>query len=138
MHNGAHAGRRKVRLDMLMMIPAERRHAIATPDPELTQGRRQAACTSDDVGVRQSPHTAIGQPARDDLTAVERFGVSHDQRHRERHVHHQALHRRFPPLGQRRACTAVRRVARAERLPYLASLSRSNDAELIQYRSPVG
>ncbi len=82
-----------VGLEVLVVVPAEGRHAVAVAEPELVPERRsQLSRAGREVGVRVPVPAPVGE-ARDDLpVAEELLAAPQDRRHVELVVHDQAFH----------------------------------------------
>ena len=97
---GHHAADRDadVGLQVLVVVPAERPHAVAVLQPELVAERcREPARPWRELGVRVAVPALVGQ-ARDDLpVAEELLAAPQDRGHVELVVHDQAVHFSLPP-----------------------------------------
>ena len=92
----------EVRLVVLVVVPAERRHAVAALETRLLQRDGQLPRTAHRVAVVRAVEALVGQ-ARDDLAvAEERLRAAQQVRQRQREVHHQAVHPAHSPMRERR------------------------------------
>ena len=83
----------EVRLDVLVVVPAERRDAVAALEAERLEPHGERAGAPGHLGVGVAVEALVGQ-ARDDLGAPEvRLGAPQQRRERELEVHHHAVHR---------------------------------------------
>ena len=82
----------EVRLEMLIVVPAERGNAVLGADAQALEPACQPARAVGEVGVRVPMERPV-RPACDDGAAREDpLGATQDCRQREREVHHQAVH----------------------------------------------
>jgi hypothetical protein len=82
----------EVRLEVLLVVPAQRRDAVPGPDAEPRERRGQTAATIDDVAVGGARERPVGAP-RDDLARREEgAGALEEVGEREGDAHHEALH----------------------------------------------
>ena len=83
----------EVRLEVLVVVPAERRNPVAALEAEPTEPDGELLRPSHHVRVRVAVEGAVGE-ARDDLLRAEvRLDAAQDRRQRQLVVHHQAVHR---------------------------------------------
>jgi hypothetical protein len=82
----------EVRLQVLVVVPAERRHPVALLEAEVLQRDRELLRARRHVGVRVPVEAPIGQPRDDLLRAEERLRAPQEVRKRQLEVHHQAVH----------------------------------------------
>ena len=87
-HDRAHRRRRRVHLEVPVVVPAERRDAVAGFDAEPRERVRDLARARVKRAVRVAVHRAVGE-ARDDLALwEERARAIEKMRQRQREVHH--------------------------------------------------
>ena len=87
----AHQRDAEVRLEMLVVVPAERGHPIAGTDAETLQRAGQAPRAGGEIGVGV-PVDRLVRPTRDDLAPrKDADSVTENRLQREREVHHQAV-----------------------------------------------
>jgi hypothetical protein len=96
----------KVRLQVLVVVPAERRHAVAALEPELLQRGRELLCTRRHFGIRVVVEALVRQTCRDLLGAEVRLGAPQHRRQRQLEVHHLPVHYDPFPKDARRAMSA--------------------------------
>jgi len=91
----------EVRLVVLVVVPAERRHTVPTVEARFAQGHGQLPRTAQRVAVVGAVEALVWQ-ARDDLAvAEERLRAAQQMRQRQREVHHQAFHPAHSPMRGR-------------------------------------
>ena len=115
-------GRTDVRLEMLVVVPHERRHAISVLQPEAAQRHRKPLGTGGEVGVRVAVPALVGQPRGDLAITEELLAAAQDGRDIELVVHHQALH--LTPL-RREGQTRPPHAAPHRKLPTTGSTLRA-------------
>src|SRR5438132_2096979 len=82
----------EVRLEVLVLVPAQRRDAVTTPQAELPERDCELLCAGYEGRVRV-PVERLVRPAGDDrLVPKEGLGSSEDERERQRVFHHQSVH----------------------------------------------
>ena len=82
----------EVRLVVLVVVPAQRRDAIAAFEAGLLERDRELPRSTQRLAMVRAMEALVGQ-ARDDLAvAEERLRPAQDMRERQREVHHQAVH----------------------------------------------
>jgi hypothetical protein len=86
----------EIRLVMLVVVPAERRHAVAALEPEVLERDRERTGSPAGVRVRHALERAVGQPGDDLLAAVVLLGAAQEHGQRQLHVHHEAVHAESP------------------------------------------
>ena len=123
--------RADVRLEVLVVVPHERRDAVAVLEAETAQRDREPLRARREVGVRV-PVPALVREPRDDLAlGVELVAAAEDRRDVQLVVHHQALHRAPPPsdvsrvLSHRAGGSRPRRGAAPTRPPRTGSRARA-------------
>jgi len=83
----------EVRLEVLVVVPAERGDAVTALEAKLAQCQRELPRAARHVGIRVTVERPVRQ-ARDDLLLAEvRLRAPQQGRNRQREVHHQAVHR---------------------------------------------
>jgi len=82
----------EVRLVVLVVVPAERRHAVAALEAGLPQGRGQLPGAPQRLAVVGAVEALVGEAGDDLAVAEERLRPAQQVREREREVHHQAFH----------------------------------------------
>ena len=87
----------EVRLEVLVVVPGERRDSIAALEPELFEGDGELLGSSRHVPVGVTVEALVRQPGDDLLLPEEGLRPPQDRGKRELVVHHQAVHRRLPP-----------------------------------------
>jgi hypothetical protein len=93
----AAAGDAEVRLHVLVVVPAERRDAVAALEADGLQRDRQLLRPPRHVAPRVTVEALVGQAGDDLLVAEERLGAPQQRRQRQLEVHHQPLHCRNRP-----------------------------------------
>ena len=89
----------EVRLVVLVVVPAERRDAVAALEAELAERGRELPRPPHRLAVVRAVEALVGE-ARDDLAVAEELLRARQQvRQREREVHHQALHPAHSPTA---------------------------------------
>ena len=86
------AGDPEVGLQVRVVVPAERRDAVAALEAELLQRDRELARAPAEIGERVGVEAPVRQPRHDLLMREVRLGPLQDGRQRQLEVHHQALH----------------------------------------------
>src|SRR2546430_2157046 len=88
----------EVRLEMHVLVPAKKLHAVTTPQAQLPQRDCERLRARDEVRVRVSVEGLV-RPASDDrLVHKESLRSSEDERERQRVFHHQTVHVDATPL----------------------------------------
>src|SRR5215207_29087 len=82
----------EVRLHVLVVVPAERRNAIALLEAQLVERDRELLRAPRHVAVRVPVKALVRKPCDDLLVAEVRFGAPQERRKRQLEVHHLALH----------------------------------------------
>ena len=83
----------EVGLQVLVVVPGERRDAVAVDEAELVaQRERELLRAPGEIGVRVGVPALVGQPARDRLVAEQLLAAPQDRRHVQLVVHRQPLH----------------------------------------------
>ena len=83
----------EVRLQVLVVVPAQRPHAVARLEAELPEPDRELLRPARQVAVRVAVEALVGQPGDDLLVAEVSLRAPKHRRKRELEVHHQAVHR---------------------------------------------
>jgi hypothetical protein len=83
----------EVRLQMLVMVPAQRRDAVTALETQLTKRHRKLLRAAGHVDVGVAVERLIGQASDDLLLAEVRLRAPEQSRNRQLEVHHQAVHR---------------------------------------------
>ena len=97
-HDAAGGRDAEVALEVRVVVPGQRRDAVALLQAELAQHRRQTARALMELRVPMPAQRLVGQ-ARDDLLVHEQAAGAVEQVvERQRHVHHRRLHGRSPRL----------------------------------------
>ena len=91
--DGAGPGDAEVHLQVLVVVPGERPHAVAGGDAEGGEGGGEPPAATAEVGVGVVVHPAVGLPGADPLVRKHPGRVLDDAVERQRVVHHQAVHR---------------------------------------------
>jgi hypothetical protein len=91
------AGDPEVGLEVLVVVPAERRDPVAALEPELLQGDGELLRPSRHVPIGVAVEALVGQARDDLLVAEEGLRPLQDRGNRELVVHHQAVHHQMPP-----------------------------------------
>ena len=119
MADGAGPGNAEVHLQVLVVVPGERPHAVAGRDAEAGEGGGEPTAAAAEVGVRMVVHPAVGPPGVDPLVRKHPGRVLDDAVERQRVVHHQAVHRFVltarESAGHRRGTCPVDRAERPGR-----------------------
>ncbi len=96
------AGDPEIRLQVLVVVPAERRHAVARLEPDPLQRHGELLRATAEIGERVAVEATVRHPRHDLLVREVRLGPLQDRRQRQLEVHHQALHVcSFPRLIRR-------------------------------------
>ena len=83
----------EVGLHVLVVVPGERRHAVAVGEAELVaQRERELLRAAGEIGVGVGVPALVGQPARDRLVAEQLLAAPQDRPHVQLVVHRQPLH----------------------------------------------
>ena len=83
----------EVGLQVLVVVPGERRDAVTVDEAELVAEReRELLRAAGEVGVGVGVPALVGQPARDRLVAEQLLAAPQDRPHVQLVVHRQALH----------------------------------------------
>ena len=88
----AAAGDAEVRLEVLMVVPAERRDAVAALEPELGERDRELLRAPHRLAPGRAVEALVGEPGDDLVGPVVRLDAPQHVRQRELEVHHQAVH----------------------------------------------
>ena len=88
----AAAGDAHVRLEVLVVVPGERRHPVAGLETDALQRHRELARAPAEVRERVRVEAPVGHPRHDLLVREVRLRALEDRRQRQLEVHHQALH----------------------------------------------
>ena len=83
----------EIRLVMDVMVPAQRRDAVAALETQARESNREGACPAARLGVRRAVEAAVGEPRDDLVPAVVGLRAAEQRRQRQLVVHHQAVHR---------------------------------------------
>ena len=90
--HAAGAGHREVRLEVRVVVPHQRRHALAALQAQLLQCAAERERAAVEIGVAIAMQAAVGQ-ARDDFRLREQLPrAREDVRERQRKLHHCRLH----------------------------------------------
>ena len=118
MEDEAAARDAEVRLVVLVVVPAERRDAVAALEAGLLQRDRELPRAAQRLAVVRAVEALVGQPRDDLAVAEERLRPAQQVRQREREVHHQAVHPAHCPTPRSASATSSRSSAgrRAEAL----------------------
>jgi hypothetical protein len=81
-----------VRLEVLVVVPHERRHAVAVLEAEAAQRDREPLGAGGELPVAVAVPALVRQPGDDLPVPVELVGAAEDRRHVQLVVHHQPLH----------------------------------------------
>ncbi len=84
--------RAEVGLQVLVVVPAESRHAIAALEAERAQSERELLGAAREVGVRVAVEAPVGEARHDLLLREERLPAAQDRGDRQLVVHDQAVH----------------------------------------------
>ncbi len=95
-HHGAGARNREVRLQVRMVIPHERAHALAALEPQAPQRSGERAGAPVEVGVAVTVQGLVGEPGDDLRIGEEPPRAREEVGEREREIHRRALH--VPPV----------------------------------------
>ncbi len=87
----------EVRLVVLVVVPAERRDAVAALEPGLLQRGRELPRTAHRLAVVRAVEALVGHPRDDLAVAEELLRATQQVRQREREVHHQSVHAAHSP-----------------------------------------
>ena len=82
----------EVRLEVLVVVPAQRRDPVAAREAELRERDAERTRAAHRVAPRRPVKRLVGETRDDFLPAEVRLGAAHDHRHRQLHVHHQSVH----------------------------------------------
>ena len=93
-------GRADVRLEVLVVVPHERRDTVAVLEAERAQRDRQALRPRGELAVAVAVPALVREPRDDLAVAVELVAAAKDRRHVQLVVHHQALHRKPPSRSE--------------------------------------
>jgi hypothetical protein len=110
----------EVGLEVLVVVPAQRRDAVSAVEAELLQGDGELPGSPRHVPVRVAVEALVGKPGDDLLVPEERLRSIQDRRERELVVHHQAVHCRTllgRPTGNRSLFPAARKALTAREIP---------------------
>ena len=88
----AAAGDPEIGLQMLVVVPAERRDAVARLQPDAFQRHRELPRSLAEVRERVAVKAPVRHPRHDLLVREVRLRPLQDRRQRQLEVHHQALH----------------------------------------------
>jgi hypothetical protein len=83
----------EVGLHVLVVVPAQRRDAVAALEAELLQADGELLRPPGHVRIRVAVETLVGHAGHDLLVPEERLRAAKQRRERELVVHHQAVHR---------------------------------------------
>jgi hypothetical protein len=83
----------EVRLEVLVVVPAQRRDAVASLEAEALERDRERPRTPHRLAVARAVERPVRHPRDDLLVAPVRLRAAQDHRQRQLHVHHQAVHR---------------------------------------------
>ena len=83
----------EVRLQMLVVVPAQRRNAVTALEAHLSKRNRKLFRAARHVGVGVAVERLVGQTGNDLLLPEVRLRALQQRRNRQREVHHQAVHR---------------------------------------------
>ena len=97
--HGPHARNRVIQLEVAIVVPRQRRDAVARAHARSMQGIGQLARPAEDFAPRRAvPRIVEGD--RDDFARGEiALGKPHDLRDQERRIHHQSMHGHHPPAA---------------------------------------
>ena len=90
----------EVRLEMLVVVPAQRCNAVAALEAQLTQRHGELLRAARHVRIGVAVERLVGQAGDDLLLAEVRLRAAQQGRKRQLEVHHQAVHH-APPRGRR-------------------------------------
>ena len=108
----------EVRLEVLVVVPAQCGDPVAGLEAQLLQGDGELLGPPGHVRVRVAVEALVGEPRDDLLVAEERLRTPQDRRERQLVVvHHQALHSFLLGRSPRNRRISSSRVARAARRP---------------------
>ena len=82
-----------------VVVPAQRRDAVAAFQAELLERDRKPARTPSGFGVCRPMEAPVGHARDDLLVAVVELGAAEEHRQRQLGVHHQAVHQCAPPVS---------------------------------------
>ena len=82
----------EIGLEVLVVVPAERRDAVAGLEAELLQPDGELLRPPGHVPIRVAMEALVREPADDLLVAEERLRPLQERRERELVIHHQAVH----------------------------------------------
>ena len=111
----------EVRLVMLMVVPAERRNAVAAFEPEIVQCDGELPRTPHRVAVRRAMEALVGKPRDDLAVAVIGLGAPQEVRQRQLEIHHQAVHHAVTGAPSTASATSARSSAGGEPRPWSQS-----------------
>jgi hypothetical protein len=90
----------EVRLQVLVVVPAERRDTIAALEAELLESHGELLGPPGHVRVRVAVEAPVREPRDDFLVPEEGLRAPQDRGERKLVLHHQAVHQRLPPRGR--------------------------------------
>ena len=82
----------EVALHVLVVVPRERRDAVATLEPELLERHRELPGAPGAVAVGVAVEALVGEPRHDLLVREVCLRTPQERRERQLEVHHQAVH----------------------------------------------
>src|SRR5689334_11676578 len=89
MNNSADGRNSKIRFEMLIVIPTQRRYAVATPDSQMSKGNRQLFGADGKLAVCITVNGLIGKSTDDLLSCEQTFSPTENRRQRKLIIHHQ-------------------------------------------------
>jgi hypothetical protein len=90
--HAARARDREIRFEVRVMVPHERRHALAAFHSQALQRAAQRPCAAMEIGVAMTVEALVRQPGNDLRAGEQLPGALQEVRERERKVHHRGLH----------------------------------------------
>src|SRR5207302_8889885 len=88
----------EVRLEVLVLVPAQRRDAVTTPQAELPERDCELLRARYEVRVRVPVEGLVRPAGNDRLVPKQSLRSSEDERERQRVLHHQTVHVDATPL----------------------------------------
>src|SRR5262249_9370550 len=97
----ARARNAEVALEMRVVVPAQRRDAVAALEPEPLERDRELLRAPRQIAVRVAVEGPVRKPCHDLLVAEVRLGAPEQRRQRQLVLHHLTVHQDFPNAARR-------------------------------------